>query len=146
MKNFVLALGITVLTCSISFAEDLYDYSLPCPSFWSVQPNPSVENSLSYIHDNGDIAVTVTYVAGSAGNVGAQAYSRVAAEQLKCDMPVRSNLIEDAWSFYCSDIGVEGVVYGDAGDLVLLSISGRNDKTEPALEYFVRFLADQAKR
>ncbi|MBO8414919.1 MAG: hypothetical protein IAB19_00860 [Proteobacteria bacterium] len=120
---------------------------LPCPTGWSVENNPSVENSLSYLHEGGDLAVNITYVAGSAGNgIEPESYARVAAEQLDCTLPVRSNLIDKAWSFECEQSGVEAIVYGQAGNLVLLSISGRNDDTESALEDFVRFLAYQSKR
>ena len=69
---------------------------------------------------------------------------RVAAEQMGCSIPVQSNIIERAWSFTCNDFKIEGVVYGGEGDLVLLGISGRNEKTEPQLLNFVRFLAYQA--
>ncbi len=120
---------------------------LPYPSGWSVENNPSVENSLSYLHESGEIAVNVTYIAGSAGqNISPEAYARVAAEQLNCDLPVRSNLIEQAWSFECEQSGVEAIVYGQEGNLVLLSISGRNNETEEQLENFIRFLAYQSRR
>lgn len=120
---------------------------LPCPTGWSVENNPSVENSLSYLHEGGDLAVNITYVAGSAGQgIEPENYARVAAEQLDCSLPVRSNLIDKAWSFECEQSGVEAIVYGQAGNLVLLSISGRNDDTESALEDFIRFLAYQSKR
>lgn len=120
---------------------------LPYPSGWSVENNPSVENSLSYLHESGDIAVNVTYIAGSAGqNISPEAYARVAAEQLNCDLPVSSNLIEQAWSFKCEQSGVEAIVYGQEGNLVLLSISGRNAETEGLLENFIRFLAYQSRR
>ena len=129
------------------FPEAQESETIPCPHGWKVESNPSVENSLSYMHESGKLAVNISYIAKSAGqNVMPEAYARVAAQQMNCEVPVISNLIDHAWSFYCSDIGVEGVVYGPSGDLVLLSISGRNDKTEPALEDFVRFLEDQAKR
>ena len=144
MNKYIL--GLVLMAGSVAFTQADEFYDLPCPSYWTVESNPSVENSLSYIHDDGNLAVTVTYVADNAGHVGAQAYARVAAEQLKCEMPEQSNLIEEAWSFYCADVGVEAVVYGNPGDLVLLSISGRNDDTEPELENFIRFLADEAKR
>lgn len=120
---------------------------LPCPSFWSVQPNPSVENSLSYVHDSGDIAVSVTYIADQSGSeVSAETFARVAAEQMNCTMPLRSNLIGHAWSFICDDGELEAIVYGDEGDLVLLSIAGRNEKTETYLDGFISFLSYQAGR
>ena len=120
---------------------------LPCPSFWSVQPNPSVENSLSYVHDSGDIAVSVTYIADQSGSeVSAETFARVAAEQMNCTMPIHSNLIGHAWSFICDDGELEAIVYGDEGDLVLLSIAGRNEKTETYLDGFISFLSYQASR
>lgn len=120
---------------------------LPCPSFWSVQPNPSVENSLSYVHDSGDIAVSVTYIADQSGSeVSSETFARVAAEQMNCTLPIRSNLIGHAWSFTCDDGTIEAIVYGDEGDLVLLSIAGRNEKTESYLDGFISFLSYQASR
>ena len=120
---------------------------IPCPQGWSVENNPSVENSLSYLHEGGDLAVNITYFASSAGqSVEPEAYARVAAEQLSCSMPVRSNLIENAWSFTCEPQKVEAIVYGQQGNLVLLSISGRDTETEGYLEDFVRFLAYQSRR
>ncbi len=127
--------------------ENQEEEMIPCPHGWSVENNPSVENSLSYLHEGGDLAVNITYVAGTAGQtVEPQAYARVAAEQLSCALPVRSNLIDNAWSFTCDEQGVEAVVYGQQGNLVLLSIAGRNADTEGYLEDFVRFLAYQARR
>lgn len=120
---------------------------LPCPSFWTVQPNPSVENSLSYVHDSGEIAVSVTYIADQSGSeVSSETFARVAAEQMNCTLPIRSNLIGHAWSFTCDDGALEAIVYGDEGDLVLLSISGRNEKTESYLDGFISFLTYQASR
>lgn len=120
------------------------ELNIPCPPFWSVEPNPSVENSLSYVHDSGKIAVSVTYIADKTGSqVGAETFSRVAAEQMNCSLPVRSNLLVHAWSFDCEN-DIEALVYGDPGNLVLLSISGRNEDTENYLESFIKFLSYQA--
>lgn len=118
---------------------------IPCPKNWTVQPNASLENSLSYVHENNDLAVNVTYIADRVGEkVSAQNYARVAAQKLSCQMPVHSNLIKDAWSFYCDDTNIEAIVYGSDGNLVLLSIAGRNTDTEIALEDFIRFLQYEA--
>ncbi len=123
------------------------EQQIPCPQGWTVENNPSVENSLSYLHEGGDLAVNITYIADSAGQVvEPEAYARVASEQLSCSLPVRSNLIDKAWSFSCDQQGVEAIVYGQQGNLVLLSISGRNDETETFLEDFVRFLSYQSRR
>lgn len=119
----------------------------PCPKGWSVEANPAVENSLSYVHESNNLAVSVTYIANQAGaGVSGQTYARVAAEQMNCQLPVSSNLIENAWSFDCPLEQVEAMVYGEPGNLVLLAISGRDESTESYLEDFVRFLAYQARR
>lgn len=119
--------------------------NVPCPPFWMVQLNPSVENSLSYVHESGKLAVSVTYVADQTGaEVGSESFSRVAAEQMNCTLPVKSNILKNAWSFNCED-GIEALVYGDPGNLVLLSISGRNEDTESYFESFISFLSYQAK-
>ena len=121
--------------------------NLPCPKGWRVEANPSVENSLSYLHEGGDLAVNISYVADTSGqNVLPEAYARVAAEQMNCQMPVASNLISKAWSFYCDNEDIEAIVYGSEGNLVLLAISGRTPATEPHLMDFVRFLASEANR
>ena len=61
--------------------------NLPCPKGWRVEANPSVENSLSYLHEGGDLAVNISYVADTSGqNVLPEAYARVAAEQMNCQM------------------------------------------------------------
>ncbi len=136
---------IDVATAEIG--QEAPQVQLPCPFGWTVQANPSAENSLSYLHESGVLAVNVTYIADSAGDrVTPQTYARVAAEQLHCQMPVASNLIDNAWSFFCEDEDIEALVYGEAGDLVLLSVSGRNDETEKYLSEFIRFLAYQAGR
>lgn len=120
--------------------------NIPCPSFWSVEPNPSVENSLSYVHDSGDIAINVTYIAGQSGTqVSAETFSRVAAEQMNCSLPVKSNILANAWAFDCEN-DIEALVYGEPGNLVLLSISGRNSETESYLDSFMKFLSYQASR
>ncbi len=120
---------------------------LPHPLGWSVESNPSVQNSLSYVHESGRIAVNISYIAGKAGgNVMPEAYARVAAEQMNCDMPTASNIIDHAWSFYCPREEIEAIVYGDEGNLVLLAISGRNEETESYLSDFIRFLIYQAGR
>ncbi|MBU3844458.1 MAG: hypothetical protein H9847_06270 [Candidatus Anaerobiospirillum pullicola] len=120
--------------------------NIPCPSFWQVQPNPSVENSLSYVHDSGELAVSVTYIADQSGaEVSAETFARVAAEQMNCSLPMHSNLLANAWAFTCED-GIEALVYGETGNLVLLSISGRSDETENYLDGFINFLSYQARR
>lgn len=119
---------------------------LPCPPGWTVEPNASVENSLSYAHLTRDLAVSVNYIADRAGpQVSPERYARVAAQKMLCSMPVMSNLIDGAWTFYCEDLGVEAVIYGPAGNLVMLAIAGRSEETEPLLENFIRFLAAQAR-
>lgn len=119
---------------------------LPCPPGWTVEPNASVENSLSYAHLTHDLAVSVNYIADRAGpQVSPERYARVAAQKMLCSMPVMSNLIDSAWTFYCEDLGVEAVIYGPAGNLVMLAIAGRSEETEPLLENFIRFLAAQAR-
>lgn len=124
-------------------AQD-YSQNIPCPPFWSVQPNPSMDNSLSYVHESGSIAVSVTYIADKSGSqVSAETFSRVAAEQMNCTLPVRSNILKKAWAFNCDD-DIEALVYGEPGNLVLLSISGRNDDTESYFESFISFLSYQA--
>lgn len=127
-------------------ATDENKFNIPCPSFWSVEPNPSVENSLSYVHDSEKIAVSVTYIAGQSGaQVSSETFSRVAAEQMNCSLPVKSNLLANAWAFDCEN-GIEALVYGDPGNLVLLSISGRSAETESYLDSFIKFLSYQASR
>lgn len=119
--------------------------SLPCPHGWTVEPNPSQDDSLAYMTEDGRLAVSVSLIKqGGEVPLDSESYSRVAAEQMSCSIPVRSNLIENAWSFMCSDMKVEGVIYGGEGDLVLLGISGRSEDTEKQLMDFVRFLAFQA--
>lgn len=119
---------------------------IPCPSFWQVRPNPSVENSLSYVHDSGKLAISVTYISDQSGSeVSAETFSRVAAEQMNCTLPVKSNLLNHAWAFNCDD-GLEALVYGEPGNLVLLSISGRNEETENYLDGFISFLSYQSRR
>lgn len=125
--------------------NDNADNDIPCPPFWTVQPNPSMDNSLSYVHDSGEIAVSVTYIADKSGSqVGPETFSRVAAEQMNCTLPVKSNILKKAWAFNCDD-GIEALVYGETGNLVLLSISGRNDETENYFESFITFLSYQSR-
>lgn len=127
-----------------SAAVNNYSQNIPCPPFWMVQPNPSMDNSLSYVHESGSIAVSVTYIADKSGSqVSAETFSRVAAEQMNCTLPVRSNILKKAWAFNCDD-DIEALVYGEPGNLVLLSISGRNDDTESYFESFISFLSYQA--
>lgn len=141
-----LSLGSTVQAADQTLEAEEAKLNIPCPSFWSVEPNPSVENSLSYVHDSGDIAVNVTYIAGQSGTqVSAETFSRVAAEQMNCTLPVKSNLLANAWAFDC-DNDIEALVYGEPGNLVLLSISGRNSDTESYLDGFIKFLSYQAGR
>lgn len=126
--------------------EEAQELNIPCPSFWTVQPNPSVENSLSYVHESGKIAVSVTYIAQKSGSlVSPNTFARVAAEQMNCTLPVKSNLLANGWAFNC-DNNIEALVYGDTGDIVLLSISGRSDETENYLDNFITFLEYQARR
>lgn len=128
----------------LEFADPTQE--IPCPSFWQVRPNPSVENSLSYVHDSGKLAVSVTYISDQSGSeVSAETFSRVAAEQMNCTLPVKSNLLNHAWAFNCDD-GLEALVYGEPGNLVLLSISGRNEETENYLDGFISFLSYQSRR
>ena len=58
---------------------------------------------------------------------------------------MHSNLLANAWAFTCED-GIEALVYGETGNLVLLSISGRSDETENYLDGFINFLSYQARR
>lgn len=118
----------------------------PCPFGWSVIPNPSVDNSLTYENANSSLIISVTTLKqGAANDAGPEAYARVAAEQMNCKLPSNSNLIEDAFTFDCPFEGVEAIVYGEPGELVLLVISGRNKDTEAELENFVKFLAFEAQ-
>ena len=123
------------------------DERIPCPDGFIVEINPAVENSLTYTHENMDLSVNVTYIADSiAQNASPEAFARVSAQQLNCHMPVHSNLIEKGWSFMCDDYATEAVIYGQKGDLVMLTISGRSSKTESKLEDFIKFLDYQARR
>ena len=127
-------------------AAEAREHNIPCPAFWTVQPNPSVENSLSYVHESGDLAISVTYISDKSGEtVTPAAFSRVAAEQMSCTMPVKSNLLKNAWAFNC-DNNIEALVYGETGKLVLLGISGRNEETESLLDNFISFLDYQSLR
>lgn len=120
--------------------------SLPCPTGWTVSPNLSLDDSLSYETEDHALAVSVSLIKqGNSGPLNPESYARVAAEQMGCTIPVHSNLIDDGWSFECHDFKVESIVYGGHGDLVLLGISGRNSRTERQLNEFIRFLAYQAE-
>lgn len=117
----------------------------PCPFGWTVKPNPSVDNSLSYLNSDSKLAISVTNLEKTRGfDSTAEAYARVAALQMNCALPVRSNLIEGAWSFECSDENVETIIYGEPGALAMLVISGRNADTEASLEEFIKFLDSQS--
>ncbi|SFS34401.1 hypothetical protein SAMN02910357_00232 [Succinivibrio dextrinosolvens] len=117
----------------------------PCPFGWTVKPNPSVDNSLSYLSSDSKLAISVTSLEKTRGvDSTAEAYARVAALQMNCALPVRSNLIEGAWSFECSDENVETIIYGEPGSLAMLVISGRNPDTEASVEEFIKFLDSQS--
>ncbi len=136
--------SIVLALCTSAYAE--INGEIPCPFGWSVQPNPSADNSLSYLNSDENLAVNVTTIEPLSGQkVSPASYARVSAQQMLCNLPVKSNLIADAWSFTCEQYDIESIVYGSGSELVLLTISGRNPDTEPQLEEFVRFLADQAK-
>lgn len=136
--------SIVLALCTSAYAE--INGEIPCPFGWSVQSNPSADNSLSYLNSDENLAVNVTTIEPLSGQkVSPASYARVSAQQMLCNLPVKSNLIADAWSFTCEQYDIESIVYGSGSELVLLTISGRNPDTEPQLEEFVRFLADQAK-
>ncbi len=117
----------------------------PCPFGWTVKPNPSVDNSLSYLSSDSKLAISVTNLEKTRGvDSTPEAYARVAALQMNCALPVRSNLIEGAWSFECSDENVETIIYGEPGALAMLVISGRNADTEASVEEFIKFLDSQS--
>ncbi len=136
-----------------SFEQSLREFQaadrpIPCPNGWVVEPNPSADNSLSYMTEDGTLAVSVTSIKAKAGSgipTEPESYARVAAEQMSCSIPVRSNLIDGGWTFHCSDYKVDGLVYGSKDELVLLGISGRSADTESKLTDFVRFLQYQAE-
>ena len=120
------------------------DPRYPCPFGWTVRPNPSVDNSLSYIDDDSTIAISVTSLANTRGSFASpETYARVASLEMNCSLPDKSNLIEDGWTFTCKQENVEAIVYGKPDDLALLVISGRNADTEAKLEEFIKFLASQ---
>ncbi|MGN0893811.1 MAG: hypothetical protein ACI4ND_02280 [Succinivibrio sp.] len=120
---------------------------IPCPFGWSVEPNPSVDDSLNYVDADSTLAVSVTSIhTGLDSFVTAESYARVAAEQMQCMIPTNSNLIDNGWSFECPKEGIEAIVFGDNSELVLLAISGRNPETEAKLEEFIRFLAYESKK
>ncbi|MGN0909418.1 MAG: hypothetical protein ACI4NA_07325 [Succinivibrio sp.] len=135
-----------------SFEQSLREFQaadrpIPCPNGWVVEPNPSADNSLSYMTEDGTLAVSVTSIKAKDGTgipTEPESYARVAAEQMSCSIPVRSNLIDGGWTFHCNDYKVDGLVYGSKDELVLLGISGRSADTESRLTDFVRFLQFQA--
>lgn len=133
---------ITDTGISLNAGETIID--IPCPSSWQVRPNPSLENSLSYVHDSGKMAISVSYISEQTGSeISSETFARVAAKQMNCTLPIASNLLENAWSFNCED-GIEALIYGEPRNLVLLSISGRNEETEIYLDKFISFLSYQA--
>ncbi len=133
-------------TYDVAPADDPQENMIPCPFGWSVEPNPSLDNSLNYVTADGALAVSVTSLHKSAGSFAtAEAYARVASEQMQCQMPTNSNIVEKGWSFVCPKDGIEAIVYGDENELVMLAISGRTPDTESRLENFIRFLAYEAK-
>lgn len=133
-------------TYDVAQADEAQDKIIPCPFGWSVEPNPSLDNSLNYVTADGALAVSVTSLSKSAGSYAtAEAYARVASEQMQCQIPTNSNIVEKGWSFVCPKDGIEAIVYGDENELVMLAISGRNPDTESRLENFIRFLAYEAK-
>ena len=128
-------------------AGEVNDLNLPCPFGWSVRPNPSVDNSLSYTAADANLAISVTSLVKTRGNYAStEAYARVASQQMGCELPLRSNLIENAWSFNCPQDNVEAIVYGEPNNLALLVISGRSADTEAKLEEFIKFLDSEAAR
>lgn len=133
-------------TYDVAQADESQDKIIPCPFGWSVEPNPSLDNSLNYVTADGALAVSVTSLSKSAGSYAtAEAYARVASEQMQCQIPTNSNIVKNGWSFVCPKDGVEAIVYGDENELVMLAISGRNPDTESRLENFIWFLAYEAK-
>ena len=133
-------------TYDVAQADESQDKIIPCPFGWSVEPNPSLDNSLNYVTADGALAVSVTSLSKSAGFYAtAEAYARVASEQMQCQIPTNSNIVEKGWSFVCPKDGIEAIVYGDENVLVMLAISGRTPDTESRLENFIRFLAYEAK-
>ncbi|MBO6253176.1 MAG: hypothetical protein J6O49_05925 [Bacteroidaceae bacterium] len=139
--------AVSAMDADGSFFIDPSAPRLPCPNGFTVIPNPSVENSLSYLDESGKLAVSVTYIKQKfASAIDPENYARVMAQQMKCSIPVRSNLIADGWASQCEDAKLETVVYGGDKGLVLLAISGRNQDTEKKLEEFIDFLAYEAKK
>ncbi len=144
--SFKVAEEMIQSTYNVAKADET-DYSkiYPCPFGWSVKPNPSVDNSLSYTSADSSLVISVTSLAKTHGSYATpEAYARVASEQMNCKLPSRSNLIENAWTFDCPDYNVETVVYGEPDNLAMLVIAGRNFETEKKLEDFVQFLNSQA--
>lgn len=89
-------------TYDVAQADESQDKIIPCPFGWSVEPNPSLDNSLNYVTADGALAVSVTSLSKSAGFYAtAEAYARVASEQMQCQIPTNSNIVEKGWSFVC---------------------------------------------
>ena len=141
-----IALANEAVNSEIKSFSDEQKVQIPCPFGFSVEPNPSADNSLIYLSSDETLAISVTSIHPLKNQtIDSQSYAKVAASQMQCAMPTKSNLIDKAWSFDCADYGTEAIVYGQDNEIVLLTISGRNPKNEQQLEEFVRFLAYQAK-
>ncbi len=137
----------TTLKGDVRAYYDEIDEGLPCPFGWTVRHNPSVDNSISYLHASDTLAVSVTSLKDAKANyVKPEMFARVASEQMNCDLPVKSNLIEGAYSFTCKDENVESIIYGEENNLAMLVVSGRNPENEEALEQFIGFLRKEAER
>ena len=99
-------------TYNVAQSDESQDKIIPCPFGWSVEPNPSLDNSLNYVTADGALAVSVTSLSKSAGFYAtAEAYARVASEQMQCQIPTNSNIVEKGWSFMCPKEGIEAIVY-----------------------------------
>ena len=53
-------------TYDVAQADESQDKIIPCPFGWSVEPNPSLDNSLNYVTADGALAVSVTSLSKSA--------------------------------------------------------------------------------
>lgn len=128
-----------------SYAKNTKLDNIPCPENWVVEVNPVIDNSVTYTHNSKALSVNVTYISDNISKSATpESFARVSALQLNCSIPVQSNLIKKAWSYYCDDFESEVITYGDTGDLVMLTIAGRSPKTEDTLEGFIRFLNSQS--
>lgn len=88
-------------TYDVAQADESQDKIIPCPFGWSVEPNPSLDNSLNYVTADGALAVSVTSLSKSAGSYAtAEAYARVASEQMQCQIPTNSNIVKMAGALY----------------------------------------------